>query len=43
MIKVAALAVQTTRRGVVRLAAQRPRWPAYLSVSRRAPAFRPSP
>jgi len=36
VIKVAALVVQTTRRVVVRLAAQWPHWEDYLAVSRRA-------
>jgi hypothetical protein len=39
LIKVAAEVVQTTRRVVVRLAANWPWWPAYGSVARRALAF----
>ncbi len=42
VIKVAALVVQTTRRVVLRLAAQWPHWEDYLAVSRRALAPGPS-
>jgi hypothetical protein len=42
VIKVAAEVVQTTRRVVVRLAAQWPWWPLYQAVSHRTLAFQPS-
>ena len=42
MIKAAAVVVQTTRRVVLRLAAQWPHWDLYLAVSRRALAAGPS-
>ncbi|HYU45795.1 MAG TPA: IS1380 family transposase [Terriglobales bacterium] len=42
LIKVAAQVVQTTRRVVVRLAAQWPWWPLYRAASRRALAFQSS-
>ena len=43
VIKVAATVVATTRRVVVRLAAQWPGWPAYRAVTARALAFVPPP
>ena len=43
VIKVAAVVVQTTRRVVLRLAAQWPHWDHYLAVARRALAPAPAP
>ena len=42
VIKVAAEVVQTTRRVIIRLAAQWPWWPTYQAVSTRSLAFAPS-
>ena len=43
VIKVAAIVVQTTRRVVVKLAANWPWWPMYQAVATRALSFSPIP
>ena len=43
LIKVAAIVVQTTRRIVVKVAANWPWWPIYQAVAARALSFNPTP